>query len=202
MSIVTKTGDTGCTALMYGRRVPKCDPRVEAYGTVDELNAALGLAVATVRPRSAGRGLQALQRDLIALMGELATHPHDLPRYLRAGYPRITPEHTARIERLVQQAEAGLGPLTGWAMPGTSLGSAALDLARTICRRAERRVCALRDAGKLRNAETLVFLNRLSDLLWLLARRADAGAARPPVPVQGVARRTRGKARRRPGGTT
>jgi cob(I)alamin adenosyltransferase len=209
MSIVTRTGDAGTTALMYGRRVSKCDPSVEACGTVDELNAALGLAVATVRPRSVGRDLQALQQDLVALMGELATHPEDLPRYVRGGYPRITSENTARVEQLVRRTESGLEPLTGWAMPGASLGSASLDLARTICRRAERRVCALREAGRLRNAEALVFLNRVSDLLWLLARKVDAGAARArrrrprrPVTVRTTPRRTPGRVRRRRRGRT
>jgi cob(I)alamin adenosyltransferase len=209
MSIVTKSGDAGSTALMYGRRVPKTDPRVEAYGTVDELNAALGLAVALAARMRLGQDLRGLQRNLVALMGELATHPRDLPRYLRGGYARIGPEHTARVERLVRKAESGLGPLTGWAMPGQSLRSAALDLARTVCRRAERRVCALLGRGQLRNREILVYLNRLSDLLWLLARAADKGnvragrrAARRSLHGAGAPRRKPGTVRRPHGGTT
>jgi cob(I)alamin adenosyltransferase len=197
MSIVTRTGDAGTTALMYGRRVSKCDPRVEAYGTVDELNAALGLAVASVRPASLGRALRPVQQDLIALMGELATHPRDLPRYVRAGYPRIAAEHTARLERLVRTTESGLGPLTGWALPGASASSASLDLARAICRRAERRVCALHRRGGLHNPEVIIFLNRLSDLLWLLARREEAASCKPQVRS-----RMRGSGPARGSGTT
>jgi cob(I)alamin adenosyltransferase len=173
MSIVTKTGDDGTTGLMFNRRVPKTDPRVEAYGTVDELNAALGLARATAEADSIRKNLLAIQQDLVALMGELATVPEDFERYRKQGYAVLKPDMTARLEELVRQIESQKISLKGWATPGNDLNSAALDLARTACRRAERRVCGLQESGQLQNKEALLYLNRLSDLLWLLARWAE-----------------------------
>jgi cob(I)alamin adenosyltransferase len=170
MSIVTKTGDNGTTALMYGRRVPKSHPRVEAYGTVDELNAALGLARASAAQDFIRVHLLAIQQDLVILMGELATGVEDLPRYVKDGYALVTPAMTDRLEKLVKEIEAQRITMKGWATPGATMNSAALDMARTVCRRAERRVCALQDAGQLQNPEIIVHLNRLADLLWLMAR--------------------------------
>ncbi len=170
MSIVTKTGDQGMTSLMYGRRVPKSHPRVEAYGCADELNAALGLARATAQHDFVRENLLLIQKDLVVLMGELATAVEDLPRYLKDGYSPVAPAMTAKLDALVSQIEGEHITFKGWATPGTSAHTAALDLARTVCRRAERRVCALREAGQLRNGEILVYLNRLADLLWLFAR--------------------------------
>jgi len=174
MSIVTKTGDDGTTGLMYNRRVSKCDPRVEAYGSVDELNSALGLARATADDELIRDNLLPIQKDLVTLMGELATGVEDLPRYLQDGYSLVTAERTARLEQLVREMEAQDVTCKGWATPGATISSAALDVARTTCRRAERRVCALHEANLLRNAEIVVYLNRLSDLLWLFARRVEA----------------------------
>ena len=170
MSIVTKTGDAGTTGLMYNRRVSKCDPRVEAYGAVDELNAGLGLARATAEHPFIRDTLLAIQQDLVPLMGELATGVEDLPRYLKDGYSQLTPQMTAKLEHVVREIEAQNITYRGWATPGASVNSAALDVARTICRRAERSVCALREAEQLQNLEIIVYLNRLSDLLWLFAR--------------------------------
>jgi cob(I)alamin adenosyltransferase len=170
MSIVTKTGDGGQTALMYNRRVSKCHPRVDAYGTVDELNAVLGLARATVKQELIASSLLTVQKDLVVLMGELATAPEDLPRYLKDGFSQLSPEQTAKLDDLVKKIEPKTGGFRGWAMPGETLGSAALDVARTVCRRAERAVCALQEADQLKNPQIVVFLNRLSDLLWLMAR--------------------------------
>ena len=170
MSIATKTGDNGTTALMYNRRVPKNHPRVEAYGTVDELNAALGLARATAAHDFVRDNLLAIQKDLIVLMGELCVQPEDLNRYVTDGYFLVTPELTAKLDALVKEIEAQNISFKGWATPGASHNSAALDVARTICRRAERRVCELKFTGELRNAEIILYLNRLSDLLWLFAR--------------------------------
>jgi cob(I)alamin adenosyltransferase len=169
VSIVTKTGDDGTTALMYGRRVPKDHPRVEAYGAVDELNAALGLARATAVQDLVRENLLRIQNELVALMGELATAPEDLPRYIKDGFLQLGADKTKKLEELVAQIEPKIS-LKDWAMPGNTLNGAALDSARVICRRAERRVCTLRAAGKLGNAEIVVYLNRLADLLWLLAR--------------------------------
>jgi cob(I)alamin adenosyltransferase len=174
MSIVTKRGDRGTTALMYNRRVAKCHARVEAYGAVDELNAALGLARAVARPDSFRRRLEALQRDLVRLMGELATSVEDLPRYLKDGHSPVTPAMTASLDRWICQIEAAKTPGKGWVMPGANSLSAALDLARTVCRRAERRACTLQQARQLQNPEIIVYLNRLSDLLWLLARWTES----------------------------
>lgn len=170
MSIVTKTGDSGTTALMYGRRVPKNHPRVEAYGAVDELNAALGVARAMAGEGFIRENLLLIQKDLIGLMGELSVLPEDLERYGKDGYPAVTPAMTAKMDVLVREIEAQNVPLKDWAIPGATVNSATLDLARTVCRRAERRVFVLKQAGELKNAEILVYLNRLSDLLWLMAR--------------------------------
>lgn len=170
MSIVTKTGDKGTTGLMYNRRLPKTHPRVEAYGCVDELNAALGMARATAKHEFVGNNLLVIQKDLVALMGELATTSEDMARYVKDRYPVLTPAMTESLEKVVREIEEQKITFDGWATPGTSVNSAALDVARTVCRRAERRVCALQEQGELRNPEIIVYLNRLSDLLWLLAR--------------------------------
>lgn len=177
MSIATKTGDNGTTALMYGRRVPKNHPRVETYGAVDELNAALGLARATASQDFAAVNLLAIQKDLVVLMGELAVANEDLERYVQGGYSLVTPPLTARLDALVREIEAQNVSFKGWATPGATQHSAALDMARTICRRAERRACDLQSAGELKNQEILIYLNRLSDLLWLFARWAERDAA-------------------------
>jgi len=179
MSIVTRTGDGGTTGLMYNRRVPKHHPRVEAYGAVDELNAALGLARAMATQTFVADNLLAIQKDLVVLMGELCVHPQDLPRYFRDGFAPVTPAMTSKLDALVREIEAQNVRFEGWATPGANPGSAALDVARTVCRRAERAVCALGGTGETVNPETLFFLNRLSDLLWLFARWAETkpGAA-------------------------
>src|SRR5882724_11017293 len=117
MSIVTKTGDKGTTALMYGRRVSKCHPRVEAYGCVDELNAALGLARATAEHDFVRDNLLVIQKDLVTLMGELATAVEDLPRYVEDGYSLTTARLTARLERLVGQIESQSITYKDWATP-------------------------------------------------------------------------------------
>jgi cob(I)alamin adenosyltransferase len=176
MSIVTKTGDQGTTGLMYNRRVSKCHPRVEAYGCVDELNAALGLARATGRQKFVTDHILAIQQDLVILMGELATAADDLPRYVKDGFQLVKPEMTAKLDKLVGEIEAQKIPFKGWATPGANEHAAALDMARTVCRRAERRVCALHESGQLHNPEIIIFLNRLADLLWLFARWAETRA--------------------------
>jgi len=177
MSIATRTGDDGTTGLMYNRRVSKCHPRVEAYGSVDELNAALGLARAAAGHEFVLRHLLAVQEDLVILMGELATLPEDRGRYVKDGFKLVTAELTAKLDALVKEIEAQNVSFKGWATPGGTAASAALDVARTTCRRAERRVCALREAGQLGNEEIGVYLNRLSDALWLLARWVETQAA-------------------------
>ena len=161
---------------MYNRRVSKCDPRIEACGSIDELNAAIGVARATARNALVETPLLSIQQDLITLMGELATLPEDLERFVQDGFKRVTPAMTARLDALVKEVESQHGSFKGWATPGATAGAAALDMARTVGRRAERRVCELRESGEIENAEILVFLNRLSDVLWLLARQAETQA--------------------------
>src|SRR6266699_7065178 len=114
MSIITKTGDHGATGLMYNRRVSKCHPRVEAYGAVDELNAALGLARATATDDFIRHNLLPIQKDLVILMGELATAVEDLPRYVKDGYSLVTPDMTAKLEIIVNEIEAQKITYKGW----------------------------------------------------------------------------------------
>lgn len=182
MSIVTKNGDAGSTGLMYNRRVSKCHPRVEAYGCVDELNAALGLARAASPAAFVRDNLVTVQADLVVLMGELATAVEDLPRYVQGGFRLVTPELTAHLDKLVDEIEAQQISFDGWAMPGATYAAAALDLARTVCRRAERRVCELHAQQQLRNPEIIIYLNRLADLLWLFARWTETHEAKPLAP--------------------
>jgi len=170
MSIVTKTGDDGTTGLMYNRRVPKTHSRVATYGAVDELNAALGLARATATEDFIRDNILQTQKELVILMGELATVPQDRERYLKDGFSLVDATMTSRLESLVKEIEAQKITYQGWATPGASIHSAALDVARTVCRRAERGVCSLKEAGELGNHEIILYVNRLSDLLWLFAR--------------------------------
>ena len=176
MSIATKNGDDGTTALMYDRRVPKTHPRIEACGAVDELNAALGVAHASAKHDFVRNNLLVIQKDLIILMGELCVQPEDLPRYVKDGYLLVTPAMTATLDALVGEIEEQNVSSKGWATPGATPSGAALDLARTVCRRAERRVCGLKDTSGLKNAEIVIYLNRLSDLLWLFARWVETKA--------------------------
>ncbi|NJK91401.1 MAG: cob(I)yrinic acid a,c-diamide adenosyltransferase [Blastochloris sp.] len=170
MSIATRTGDEGQTSLMYGKRVAKDDPRVEAYGTVDELNAALGLARSTARDPWVREQLLATQKDLVALMGELAVADEDQARYQASTYPKINPEMLARLDAGVLRIEAQKVRFEGWATPGATLHASALDLARTVCRRSERRVYSLQQLSSGVPPLAIQYLNRLSDLLWLIAR--------------------------------
>jgi len=177
MSIATKTGDKGETSLMYGRRVSKTDHRVDAYGCVDELNSALGLARAAVSDAFVRAEIRAAQKDLITVMGELATAPQDLERYRKDGFETTTNAMVDRLTAAINKIEESeTMKFKDWVIPGGSLPSAALDLARTTCRRAERRVAALVNDDKNFNIEILRYLNRLSDLCWLLARKLEQTA--------------------------
>jgi cob(I)alamin adenosyltransferase len=172
VSIITKTGDDGTTALMYGRRVPKSHPRVEACGAIDELNAALGMARA-VADKAIGDRLLIIQKELVMLMGELATLPEDFPRYTTDGFERITAGMVEQMERFAHETERENPAVRDWVMPGANIAAATLDSARAVCRRAERSVCGLTSSGEVKNSVLIVYLNRLSDLLWLLARKAE-----------------------------
>jgi cob(I)alamin adenosyltransferase len=174
VSIVTKTGDKGETSLMYGRRLSKSDPRVDAYGCVDELSAALGLARSVATDEFVSNQILAAQRDLIVMMGELATAPSDHERYAKDGFHLTTTEMVDQITSVVFDLEKdkSLYP-KDWVVPGRTPVSAALDFARTICRRAERQIARFSAEEKDLNPEILRYLNRLSDLCWVLARYAE-----------------------------
>ena len=160
---------------MYGRRLSKADPRVDAYGCVDELTAALGLARSIATDKFISDKILAAQKDLIIVMGELATAPGDRERYVKDGFQLTTAAMVDRISAVIFDLEKDktLYP-KDWVIPGKNAASAALDLARTTCRRAERRVAALVNDDKNFNIEILRYLNRLSDLCWLLARKIEA----------------------------
>jgi cob(I)alamin adenosyltransferase len=178
MSIATRTGDSGTTALMYNRRVSKTHPRVQACGSIDELNAALGMARAFAEAPFVRDNLILIQNDLIVLMGELATDNQDLARYAKDGFTLVSAEMAVKLDKLVQEIEAQKVSFRGWATPGANAIAAALDVARTTCRRAERAVCVLREGGQSDNPHILVYLNRLSDMLWLMARWSEVEAGK------------------------
>lgn len=171
MSIVTKTGDKGETSLMYGHRVSKGDARVDAYGCIDELTAALGLARSIGTDKFVSDEILAAQKDLIVVMGELATAPSDRERYAKDGFHVTTPVMVGRINAVIVDLEKdeSLYP-KDWVIPGGTRVSAALDFARATCRRAERHITALSTSDVKFNVEILRYLNRLSDLCWVLAR--------------------------------
>jgi len=174
MSIVTKTGDKGETSLMYGRRLSKADARVEAYGCIDELTAALGLARSVSTDKFISDEILAAQKDLIVVMGELATAPGDRDRYIKGGFHLTKAEMVDRITTVIFDLEKNksLYP-KDWVIPGETAVSAALDFARATCRRAERHIAAFGAGENDLNPEILRYLNRLSDLCWVLARYAE-----------------------------
>jgi len=174
MSIVTKTGDKGETSLMYGHRVSKGDPRVDAYGCIDELTAALGLARSVSTDKFISDEIFAVQKDLIVVMGELATAQNDRKRYVKDGFQLTTAVMVDRVTAVIVDLEKdeSLYP-KDWVIPGATSVSAALDFARVTCRRAERHIAWLRTSDTEFNIEILRYLNRLSDLLWILARYVE-----------------------------
>jgi cob(I)alamin adenosyltransferase len=180
--IYTKTGDHGETSLMGGRRVAKDDRRVAAYGDVDETNAAVGAARAT-RPAEFAEALLAdIQRDLFSIGGALATpRPASLGAARRAKVA-VSAARVRALEKAIDAAEAGLEPLRHFVLPGGTPKAAALHLARTACRRAERTVVRLAREEKVAEERTIkAYLNRLSDLLFVLARQANHEAGRRDV---------------------
>ena len=174
MSIVTKTGDKGETSLMYGHRVSKGDARVDAYGCVDELTAALGLARSIATDKFISDEVLAVQKDLIVVMGELATASGDRERYVKDGFHITTSAMVDHVTAVIDglEKDKSLYP-KDWVIPGETPLSAALDFARATCRRAERHIAVLRAGDAEFNVEILRYLNRLSDLCWVLARYVE-----------------------------
>ena len=177
--IYTKTGDAGDTALFGGRRVPKNDPRVCAYGSVDEVNTVLGVARAAGPPDSIAPVVEQLQHYLFDLGSELATPPAAAAG-ASAHASHVTAAWVDALEREIDRCEDALPPLRAFILPGGTPAAAALHLARTVARRAEREIVALA-AREPVNPELLKFMNRLSDLLFVLARAANHAAGRPDV---------------------
>ena len=174
--IYTKTGDDGTTGLLYGGRVPKDDAATEAYGTTDEAVAALGMARASSAP-ALGEELLALQRELFVVGADLATNPTERAK-LEPGVSLVTADMTERLERRIDELVTERALPQAFIVPGANAGSAALDLARSVIRRAERHVVALEHEGRDVNPEVRRYLNRLSDLVFVLARR-QAGEDEP-----------------------
>ena len=174
MKIYTKTGDEGSTGLFGGARVSKNDPRVEAYGDVDELNAVIGMARAVEMMPRIDEVLVPIQRDLFAIGALLAT-PDREKMALHLEKARIDDERISELERAIDDCEQELEPLRAFILPGGTPKAAALHVARTVCRRAERRVVRLQQDVEL-PALTIIYLNRLSDLLFTLARLANRRA--------------------------
>ena len=171
MSIATKRGDSGETGLAGGVRVSKGHLRVEAYGTVDELNTFMGLARVMNDDAEVKDLVKTLQRELFKVGSALATAPNG-----RKPEPPITSEMVDALTTHVHRIEATDGILADWSLPGEHPASAAFDVARTVCRRAERQVVRLIESGEPVNPQILAYLNRLSDLLWLLGRLVEKQA--------------------------
>jgi len=179
VKIYTKTGDQGSTGLFGGGRVLKHHPRVAAFGEIDELNSAIGW-VRTVEPAASwDEELERIQRDLFAIGGQLAT-PEPSKVETAMAKAALDQERVAELEHLIDHADAELTPLTAFVLPGGSPKAAALHLARTVCRRAERAVVALTETETV-PAGFLVYLNRLSDLLFTWARLANHWDGRSDV---------------------
>jgi cob(I)alamin adenosyltransferase len=176
MSIATRTGDEGTTGLMFNRRVLKTDPQVEASGNIDELNASLGMCRSTTDNRWVKEQILLLQKELIAFMGELSVLPEDQERYKNAGYALLENSALDRVDATINDLEKKNLKMDGWATPGHSLHSASLDLARTICRRAERFLLKLHYEKTPVRPLLLKYLNRVSDLLWLFARLDESNS--------------------------
>jgi cob(I)alamin adenosyltransferase len=179
VKIYTRTGDRGETGLLDGSRVPKDDPRVAAYGEIDELNAVLGLVRAHARARDMHALLGQMQRDLFALGAQLADPAERVAK--RKMKAAVTAAHVRRLERAIDVREAKMPPLRTFLLPGGSPAGAFLHLARTVCRRAERAVVTLGRAQKL-DPRIVTYLNRVSDLLFVLARYENHTSGTPEEP--------------------
>ncbi len=171
MSIATTTGDKGKTVLIGGERVSKADLRVESYGTIDELGAAMGFARSISGDDEVNELTKSIQRELFMVAGSVANpHYEDVPK------PYVTPEMIERLTAEVHRVEKIEGILSDWSLPGDVASAAAFDIARTVCRRGERCVVRLRESGEAVDAQVVTYLNRLSDLLWLFGRLLEMKA--------------------------
>jgi len=178
MKIYTRTGDQGATSLFGNQRVSKSDPRISAFGTVDELNAVLGVARAEGLPPHCDEVVLRLQNQLFDLGAELAT-----PDPATGGTEILQSTHIAQQEKVIDELEQALAPLTAFILPGGTKAAATLHLARCVCRRAEREIVELSQTASIRKI-VLEFVNRTSDLLFVLARTANAAASTDDVPWQ------------------
>ena len=181
MKIYTKTGDEGETGLFGGARVSKASERVEAYGHVDELNSVIGLARSFGTQPDVDKLLHAIQNQLFQVGAELATVPKKIDKL---SVPCVAEDHIAKLEQAIDQHESNLAPLTQFVLPGGAQASSALHLARCVCRRAERSVVGLAASESVRSL-IIIYLNRLSDLLFVLARATNAQANIDDVPWLG-----------------
>ena len=176
--VTTGTGDTGYTGLLGEQRVPKYDPRPDTFGTVDEATSALGLARAASTDPQVKDIIYQVQQELYLLMGELATPPEN---YEKMGL-RMTIEHVQRLEQVEESLKQEVEIPNKFIIPGDSLDGAALDLARTIIRRAERMAVKLLHDGVIQNSEVVRYLNRLSDLIFILARYIEVKSSLAQLP--------------------
>ncbi len=176
--VTTGTGDAGYTGLLGDQRVPKYDPRPDTFGTVDEATSALGLARAMAQDPKVKEIIYQIQQELYLLMGELATPPEN---YEKMGL-RMTVEHVQHLEVLEEQLKREVEIPNKFIIPGDTLDGAALDLARTIIRRAERMAVKLLHDGVIQNNEVVRYLNRLSDLVFILARYVEVKSSLAKLP--------------------
>jgi len=172
MSIATKHGDKGDTGLIGGARVSKADVRVEAYGTVDELGAAMGFARSICEDAEVRELTKSIQRELFTVAGAIASPAGGA----ESPTTYVTPEMVEALTAHVTRVEATEGILSDWSLPGDHAAAAAYDVARTVCRRAERAVVRLGETGAELNPHVVPYLNRLSDLLWLMGRLLELRA--------------------------
>ena len=171
MSIATKRGDGGQTGLAGGIRVSKADLRVEAYGTIDELNSTLGFARSVCTNEELRSAAHEIQKTLFRVGSALATPPES-----KKPAPALSSEDVDRLTDMVHAIEAKEGILSDWSLPGANTEAAAFDVARTVCRRAERAIVRFVESGGVPHPPAIPYVNRLSDLLWLFARQIELEA--------------------------
>jgi cob(I)alamin adenosyltransferase len=176
MSIATRTGDKGSTGLLHGQRVPKNHPQIEAVGAFDELNVEVGAARLASRSPATRKLLAGVQGLLVAVMGEIACAQEDACAHASSKFARLSEGDLRRLDEFLAALESKGLRLEGWATPGANAAAVAFDRARVAARRAERRLAALSAAGRAVRPLAFQWINRLSDVLWLLAREAEMRA--------------------------